>query len=228
MTPYELLEMDYLSPIRFFSPPTNILYKNLKKSASTGDYTIDSLYKEVNKKHIYGNFKKYFNKYGLGNNTITFCVNVDHSMKVEKTLKELNQNNIFRIDCYLPDKEQRAIKTGISKAQLVRENFHIINVNMFSTGMDIPELDVGFMLRPTKSVVLWDQQVGRLTRKCEGKDCATIIDFTKNSETHGNMFQIERKAEINGPAKNKIISKYKICPDCYYTVKIIVKECPRV
>lgn len=226
VTPYELLEQGYLCPIRFFSPPTDILYKNLKKQSSTGDYTAKSLYQEVNKKHIYGDYKTYFEKYGLGKNTITFCVNVDHSHNIERTLKESGVKNILRIDCYLDRKSQNKIKKDIEKFILLGENFHLVNVNMFSTGIDIPELDVGFMLRPTASVVLWDQQCGRLTRVSPGKNMATVLDFTKNTHNHSNMFQTAREAELDGPSSNKLMKKTKICPQCFYLAKIYLKVCP--
>ena len=225
VSPYQLLEQKYLCPIRFFSPPSSIIYKNLKKS-SNGDYTISSAFKEVNKKVLYGSYEKYFQKYGIGSNTITFCVNIQHSINIEEILNNLGQKNIFRIDCYIPYKIQQRIKSNISNAILLKENFHIINVNMFSTGMDIPELEVGFMLRPTSSVVLWDQQIGRLTRNAEGKDIVTIVDFTKNSFNHGNMFAIHRVPEITGKSRNKTIIPYKICKNCFLTVKKHILICP--
>ncbi len=67
----------------------------------------------------------------------------------------------------------------------------VVSVDMLSTGVDIPALEFIVFLRPVKSRILWEQMLGRGTRKCNdiGKthfvvfDCfnGTLIEYFKNS-----------------------------------------------
>jgi type I restriction enzyme R subunit len=67
----------------------------------------------------------------------------------------------------------------------------VVTVDMLSTGVDIPKLEFIVFLRPVKSRILWEQMLGRGTRKCDeiGKthfvifDCfnGTLIRYFKNA-----------------------------------------------
>ncbi len=67
----------------------------------------------------------------------------------------------------------------------------VVTVDMLSTGVDIPALEFIVFLRPVKSRILWEQMLGRGTRKCDdiGKthfvifDCfnGTLINYFKNA-----------------------------------------------
>jgi len=80
-----------------------------------------------------------------------------------------------------------SIHTGMPNAkELIREFQRInsrikiaVSIDMLSTGIDAPDIEVLVMARPTKSKVLYAQMKGRGARKCEetGKDKFTLIDF---------------------------------------------------
>lgn len=71
----------------------------------------------------------------------------------------------------------------------------IFSVDLFSEGVDIPEVDTVLMLRPTESQVLFLQQLGRGLRKCPGKERLVILDFIGNHRAFLNkpqaLFNIE-------------------------------------
>lgn len=54
----------------------------------------------------------------------------------------------------------------------------VVTVDMLSTGVDIPSLEYIVFLRPVKSRILWEQMLGRGTRKCDdiGKTHFVIFD----------------------------------------------------
>jgi len=54
-------------------------------------------------------------------------------------------------------------------------------VDIFNEGIDIPELDTLLFLRPTESLTIFLQQLGRGLRLTENKECCTILDFVGNS-----------------------------------------------
>lgn len=61
------------------------------------------------------------------------------------------------------------------------------SVGILSTGFNFPALDCAVILRPTESLALWQQMLGRLTRISEGKKNALVIDFSGNLQIHGGI-----------------------------------------
>ncbi len=64
---------------------------------------------------------------------------------------------------------------------------YIFTVDIFNEGVDIPEVNQVVMLRPTKSPIVFVQQLGRGLRKAEDKDFVVILDFIAN---YKNNFMI--------------------------------------
>ena len=62
-----------------------------------------------------------------------------------------------------------------------REINYLFVVDMFNEGIDIPQIDTVFFLRPTESLTIFLQQLGRGLRLYKGKDCLTVLDFVGNS-----------------------------------------------
>ena len=57
---------------------------------------------------------------------------------------------------------------------------YIFTVDIFSEGVDIPEVNQIIMLRPTQSAIVFVQQLGRGLRKAESKEFVVILDFIGN------------------------------------------------
>ena len=64
---------------------------------------------------------------------------------------------------------------------------YIISVDIFSEGVDVPEINQVIMLRPTESPIVFIQQLGRGLRKAEDKEYVVILDFIGN---YRNNFMI--------------------------------------
>lgn len=61
----------------------------------------------------------------------------------------------------------------------------VFNVNVLGTGFDFPAMDAGIHARPTNSVNIWYQHIGRFVRRCEGKEDALIVDISGNYQKFG-------------------------------------------
>ncbi len=57
---------------------------------------------------------------------------------------------------------------------------YLVTVDIFNEGVDIPSLNQVVMIRPTKSAIIFVQQLGRGLRKFPGKEYLTVIDFIAN------------------------------------------------
>jgi superfamily II DNA or RNA helicase len=64
---------------------------------------------------------------------------------------------------------------------LKKEINYLFVVDIFNEGIDLPEIDTVLFLRPTESLTIFLQQLGRGLRIAPNKDCLTILDFVGNS-----------------------------------------------
>lgn len=64
---------------------------------------------------------------------------------------------------------------------------YLISVNCLNVGVDIPSYDVCAWLRPTESLVLYTQGIGRVLRLHPDKRRAIILDYAGNLQRHGDM-----------------------------------------
>jgi superfamily II DNA or RNA helicase len=62
-----------------------------------------------------------------------------------------------------------------------KEINYLFVVDIFNEGVDIPDIDTVLFLRPTESLTVFLQQLGRGLRLAEGKECLTVLDFVGNS-----------------------------------------------
>lgn len=101
----------------------------------------------------------------------------------------------------------------------------LVGMNVFTTGFNMPALDLIACLRPTGSAGLWVQMVGRGMRTAPGKTDCLLLDFSHNIDRFGPLDKIRGKepgTKGNGEAPQKICEKChcyafagaKFCPDC--------------
>ena len=117
---------------------------------------------------------------------------------------------------YLPEQET-ALVTGATdlrdRDQLIqrfkqRQLKYLVNVSVLTTGFDAPHVDLIAILRPTQSVSLYQQIVGRGLRLDEGKRDCLVIDYAGN---HVNLHH----PEVGEPKPNLDSEPVQVfCPGC--------------
>ena len=81
------------------------------------------------------------------------------------------------------DKERDSIVSGFKQGRIKV----VVNVNILATGFDMPQLDAIIMARPTASLAMYYQQLGRLTRIHPDKKDGLIIDYSGNVKKFGRI-----------------------------------------
>lgn len=79
-------------------------------------------------------------------------------------------------------KTSREDREQVLKAFRGGEISFLFTVDVLSEGVDIPEINLVMFLRPTESLTVFLQQLGRGLRHAPGKDCLTVLDFV--GQTH--------------------------------------------
>jgi DNA repair protein RadD len=111
--------------------------------------------------------------------TLAFCATIDHSQEVAERFRQ-HGVRAEHIDGETAASDRRKAIAGLADGSLDV----ITNVNLFSEGVDVPALGAVLMLRPTASLALYLQMVGRALRPVPG-EVAKILDFSGNCSRHG-------------------------------------------
>jgi len=109
-----------------------------------------------------------------------FAVTIEHAKMIHEALGDANESAVI-IHGGL-DKDDRV--DGID-AYLAKKHRHIVSVAMLTTGFNAKFVDAIVSLRPTKSLVLWRQIVGRGLRPYPGKENVLVLDAGGNFVRHG-------------------------------------------
>ncbi|GEK09755.1 DUF3427 domain-containing protein [Pseudoalteromonas peptidolytica] len=106
---------------------------------------------------------------------LAFCVSKAHAqyMTQQLLLKGIRADVLTSDNSHERQQKQQAIRSGSINVLCV--------VDIFNEGVDIPEVDTLLFLRPTESLTIFLQQLGRGLRLSDGKECCTVLDFVGNS-----------------------------------------------
>ena len=114
---------------------------------------------------------------GLG-----FCVSVAHA---EYMADYFNRNGINAMA--LTGKSDNEKRNTAHRKLRSGEVKIIFAVDIYNEGVDIPEINTILFLRPTESLTVFIQQLGRGLRLSEGKECLTVLDFVGRSNARYNF-----------------------------------------
>ena len=93
----------------------------------------------------------------------------------------------------------------------------LFSCEIVNEGTDIPSVAGVQLLRPTGSLSLYLQQVGRGLRRCDGKPYAVVLDHVGNSNRHGLPID-ERSWSLEGKVRRQSGERalsVRVCPRCF-------------
>ena len=219
-TAKQLTEEGFLCPLKFFVPKKKIDTTGIRTSG--GDYNQRELSDRASKSEVIRDvveeyLDKSFDKVGL-----CFAVSKSHAKLLNEKFKQSGVDAAY-VDDETPIEDRLAVIKKLEAAHAEGRGFIICNVNIFSTGVDIPVIEVIVCARPTKSKNMFFQQIGRGTRIEEGKEGCDILDCAGNVLVHGTItddHDPELKNKLNFVRKVSSISERVVCQNCgYFTLR---------
>lgn len=190
------IKQKYLSNLRAYTIKTNIDISQVKKSG--GDFNITDLGKAINRDSRNKIILETYNNYCKGQKTLIFAVDVQHAIDLTNVFKLANIQAEYVIGSTEKEKRKKII-IDFSTGNLSV----LIGVGVFTEGFDAPCIKNVIMARPTQSLGLYYQMIGRATRLFEGKTHATIYDVVDNTGKQGirtmaSLLGIEGKLDFKG------------------------------
>lgn len=173
----EALNQKLLCPFQYFGITDSIDLTNVKWEK--GKYVASELSSLYTKNNVrVGEIIRILEKYTNDINdvrAIGFCVTVEHAIFMTEKFNLAG----LKAECLT---SKNANERDKIREQFKKKEFnYLFVVDIFNEGVDIPEIDTVLFLRPTESLTVFLQQLGRGLRLAEGKDCLTVLDFVGNS-----------------------------------------------
>lgn len=217
----EGIETGVLSPYRLFAAHQPVDLSGVHMMA--GDYNKKELGAAVNKPAIVGSVIGEYRKLLNGAPSVAFCVSVEHAQTVAENFRAAG----FRSMC-VDGKMDKSLRREVMR-DFARGQLNVLtSAELVSEGVDVKGLVGALLLRPTQSLAMYLQQVGRTLRTSPGKDAAIILDHVGNTGRHG-MPCDPREWSLLGRqgAKKKAGSEdaCRQCPDCYSVSPAAASKC---
>ena len=149
-------------------------------------------------------------KHGSGRKAwLVFCTSIKHADQVARSLRAANIS--CEVVSSLQTNKDRKEAIEAFKAGTLRA---LVNVNVLTTGFDVPQIDMIVSLRPTMSTSLWIQICGRGMRRSDGKSDCLVLDYANNIARHGPIDVIRPNEGLERSEQVWNRKTARICPGC--------------
>lgn len=220
-----LTENHFLAPFKYYAL-SDIDRSKLKKSH--GDFTSASMDQAIDHQ-IYGNIVKQYQRLAVGKQAVVYSHSIASAKEVVGQFEEAGIS-AEEVDGETPAKKRDSIVENFRQ----QGTMVLANVNLFTEGVDLPNVDCVIMARPTSSLSLYLQFSMRCLNPRKGKT-AIIIDHVDNYLTHGlpdddydwrkaatTRDKRKKTGTDNGPA----IYQCKYCFGVFYRKDMHGNRCP--
>jgi superfamily II DNA or RNA helicase len=206
----ELTALNFLVPARIFSPPT---MDTSGLHVRAGDYKTEEAEALADRPSVTGDALTHYRKHADGKRALAFTVSVKHAHNVAAQFRDAG------VPAYALDGGTDKTIRRQALADFRDGKIRVLSsAEIFSEGLDVPAVEAGILLRPTASMGLYLQQVGRCLRPFHGKAQALILDHAANTQRFG-LPSDDREWSLAGtePSKRKkpATLSVRVCPACF-------------
>jgi DNA repair protein RadD len=192
-------------------------------STSRGDYNELELAEKMNTVRINGEIVSRWRQHANGWRTVAFAVDIKHSQAIVQQFRDAGVP-AEHVDGTTPKDERAAILARLASG----ETRVVSNVGVLTEGWDCPAVSCVILARPTKSVGLYMQCVGRGLRPFPGKSICRIHDHAGSLAMHGPPDEdrdYSLAADVKVRKRNADEKAPVICPQCLRTCKQDDRSC---
>ena len=222
----DLMEQGFLSRVHYYAPKT---VSTEGMHTRMGDYVQREIEEAVNNRGVTGHAVEWYRKVCNGLPAISFCASIDHSEQVAEGFREAGYRwQALHSKMTYADNQAAIRKLGNG------ELHGVSSCDIISEGFDVPVVTAAILLRPTQSLGLHLQQIGRVLRPAPGKEKAIVIDHVGNvaqckagawTLNHGRA-EDDREWNLSGKTKGTGPAPMKRCPECLAIIAASARMCP--
>ena len=217
----ELIDLKFLVPSVVFAPPRAVNTSGVRKTA--GDFNQSALAQVCDQAKLVGDIVSTWKLRASERKIAVFAVDQKHAKHIQEQFNAAGIECAY-VDAETPDDERQAIWDSLD-AGTCRV---VSSVGVISYGWDHPIVSCVVLARPTTSVGLHLQQIGRGSRPAPGKTNLLVLDHAGNTHRHG-FYEDARQWSLTGRAlaeeKEKTVSPYT-CTVCRAVFRRGPLNCP--
>jgi superfamily II DNA or RNA helicase len=218
--PKVLMEMEFLVPPVYYGYNNEIDFKRVKTRA--GEFAIEDLDVVCNTPDVIQKIVTEFQRLAIDRTCICFAVNVEHAKNIAMTFAREGVSADY-IEAATHPMSRSEKYDALDRGELQV----LASVGVLTEGFDVRSIGAIILARPTQSIALNYQMVGRGLRTCKerGKEDCIVLDFANNTERHG-MVQMLDQVEMDAPMETEEGAITKACPACNVVVPLSEMVCP--
>jgi DNA repair protein RadD len=204
----ELIDGGYLADFVCYSHPGAPDLRGLRVRA--GDYAQDELADAMSRPQLMGGVAEHYAKHLAGRPAIAFGVTIRHAELLAETLRDAGWRAVS-VDGTMDDDERARRINGLSNGEVQI----LTSCSLVDEGLDVPSTGGVILCRPTKSLAVHIQQVGRALRPKDDGSKAVVLDHANNVATFGLPDTVQHwdlNAPKRKPAENAGV---RICRACF-------------
>ena len=206
-TPKFLISEGFLSGYEYLAPPQIADFSAVK--TVMGDYAINDLAAAVDKAVITGDAIGHYRMHLDGRPAVAFCATVAHAEHVAAEFCAAGYR-AASVDGAMDKSTRRDRLASIGDGRL-----HVLtSCELISEGVDVPVIAGAILLRPTKSLAMFLQQIGRVLRPKPDGSRAVILDHVGNVHRFG-LPDAPREWSLEGRKKRDTAGSVHQCKQCY-------------
>lgn len=213
-----LVEQGWLARPRVFSWPGA---RNSKLRRRMGDFDLEQAAQTFGDRAAIGDAVSHYRRRLHPGTAICFCCTIEHAEQMAVAFRDAGIR-AAAVSGGTPAEERKRLIAGLGTGEVeVLSSCMII-----SEGTDIPSVGGAILMRPTASLSLYLQMVGRALRPALGKQEAVILDHVGNAHRHG-LPTDERAWNLAGRRRREGVSiPIKDCPVCFCSCPSAAQMCP--
>lgn len=210
-----LISNGFLAQPVYYAPPRSIDLTGLRKIA--GDYSKSESAALVDRPSITGNIVDHYQRLCPGRTGVVFCINLEHAENLAAAFCGAGIP-AARIDGKISDAERKKRVADLALGPSSGGLQILTSCELISEGFDLPAVGAAVLARPTASLTLHLQQIGRCLRAATGKTDAIILDHVGNCLRHGLAEEPREWSLEGGSAKRRTkeaVLETRQCEKCY-------------
>jgi DNA repair protein RadD len=188
----------------------------------SGDYEAAQLAEAMSAPQVVGCAVEHYRRHAAGLPTVLFAASVLHAEAMAGAFRAAGIRAVA-VSGVTPPAERDAAVAGLATGAVEV----LCSCDLISEGLDVPAIGAVILLRPTKSLALYLQQVGRGLRAADGKAALVVMDHAGNTLTQG-LPDAPRRWTLDGlgpkpPSKHRTMKAF--CAACAAVLSRGAAEC---
>lgn len=179
----EMMDEGWLVPPRYFAPSEPDLEE---VTIRQGDYATGELEEAMDQPALVGDVVTHWQQLGRGRPTVVFATGVNHAINLAREFQDAGvAAEVVHGKTEIEERDDILRRLSDGELDVV------VNCQVLTEGWDCPDVGCVILARPTKSLILYLQMVGRGLRSAPGKEDVLILDHAGAVYEHGFLTEFE-------------------------------------